>query len=223
MKTIAYLRKSTDDQPNTLEVQRDAIRRFLGHDPDQAYIERISGGAPLEKREVLLEAIDALGKGDTLVIWKHDRVARSTLNSAMVGAMVEKRGAVLRSTDGVGNDDTPESKLLLDMQRAIAEYERALIRLRTKAALAAKRRRGEKTGGSRPYGFNVMGGYEGEPLWLQEKPSEQDVIKRMAMMREMGQSYRQIAETLTGLNIPGPSGGLWHGKTVNRILNRSSA
>jgi DNA invertase Pin-like site-specific DNA recombinase len=137
MANILYIRVSTNEQHLGVEAQRTAATAFLGQPADREYLAMgISGGAPLEERLVLLDAITSLSPGDTLVVAKRDRLARDTLIAALLEKQVEKAGASIQSANGVGNDNTPEALLMRRMVDAFSEYERALIKARTKAALA---------------------------------------------------------------------------------------
>ena len=113
----------------------------------------VSGGAEIDKRPGLIAALEALRteRAGILVVAKRDRLARDVLVAAMVERLCQREGARIQSADGTGNGDSPEAKLLRTMIDAFAAYERALIRARTRAALAAKKARGERVGGV-PYG-----------------------------------------------------------------------
>ena len=87
----------------------------------------------------------------------------------------------------------------------------------TKAALKAKRARGEQTGGSIPYGYDV--GADG--VHLKKNTKEQIVIVFMNSLRSSGLSLRAIAQELHKRNIPTKQGKTWEGSTVSRIIKRS--
>lgn len=107
----------------------------------------VSGGLALEHRPALLAALDAIGGGDVLLIAKRDRLGRSVLNVAMIERLVERKGARIVSAAGEGTDDDgPTSVLMRQIVDSFAQYERAVIRSRTRAAMAAKKRRGERAG-----------------------------------------------------------------------------
>jgi DNA invertase Pin-like site-specific DNA recombinase len=115
--------------------------------------EEVCSVDPIDKRPALLEAIASLGKGDVLIVAKRDRFARDPIVVAMIEAAIRRRGARIVSAAGEGTEgDGPTDVLMRRIVDAFGEYERLIIKARTKAALAVKNGRGEKTGGAIPYG-----------------------------------------------------------------------
>ena len=217
-KAIAYLRCSTLRQDLSPKAQRDAIRTWAKDNGITvvAWHEDIgiSGGAELEKRPGLLAATEALrleGAG-VLVVAKRDRLARDVLTAALVERLCERTGARLVSADGTGNGDTPEAALLRSMIDAFAMYERALIRARTKAALAAKKARGERVGGI-PYGWRC-----GEDGILVEDEAEQVVVARARDLRAGGASLREIGRALLDEGRKPRTGKAWHVAVISRLV-----
>lgn len=214
MKHIAYIRVSTSKQSEGPKAQLDAIERWAasaGVEISETYSEVVSGGAPIEKRDVLMDAIEALSAGDVLVAAKRDRIGRSVLLTAIVEGMVRRRGASIAVCEGVSNDETPEAQLMRTMVDAFAEYERAIIKARTRAALASKRARGEATGGNPRYGFKKVG------KLLVEDDHEQACLARMRELRAGGMSYQAIADTMASDGLK-PRGDKWHLTSVVRAL-----
>lgn len=161
---VAYLRVSTTAIQQALgaQAQRDAITRWAessGVEVAQWFLEEVSGGAALDKRPVLLEAIATvatMGAG-SLVVQRLDRFSREPLTAALAESELRKNGASLVCADGTGGGDDPTSELIRGILLSVARFEKALIRSRIKAALAVKRSRGERLGGAPPYGFCVDG------------------------------------------------------------------
>lgn len=219
MKAVGYLRVSTEDQNLGPEAQRAAIESWAGREGVEIvawFEDRVSGAAPLDKRVELVLAIDALkdhGAG-ILVAAKRDRIARDVMLAVMIEKMVEKAGARLRTADGVGDEDSPEAVLLRRMIDVFAEYERAVIRARTKAALAVKKRRGEYVGGSR-FGYQRQG--------TAMVRSEDSALPQIEAWRKQGWSYRQIATALNEAGVETSRKGRWQANTVRRILEREAA
>ncbi len=215
MTTIAYLRVSTTSQADSgagLDAQHDACLRVAGELAGVYRDEGVSGKAGLEKRPALLEAITALGKGDTLIVAKRDRLGRDPLVIAMIEASVARKGARIVSAAGEGTDsDSPTDILMRRMVDAFAEYERLIIIARTTAALQAKKSRGERTG-SIPYGFRCDNGVD-----LIKDESEQEVIRFIVDLNSKGLSLRNIASRLTSKGYQS-RGKAWHHQTITNIL-----
>lgn len=94
----------------------------------------------------------------------------------------------------------------------IRTAKRGDISSRVKAKMREKRERGEKTGGSRPYGFDVVDG-------VLVENDEQTVIAEMRALRSQGYSYNSIAQTLNAKGTPSAGGGRWYGNSVRRVLS----
>jgi len=179
----------------------------------------VSGGLELDKRPGLLAALDALRSHNAtvLLIAKRDRIARDVLIAAMVERLAERAGAQVVSADGSGNGDSPEALLMRNIVNAFSQYERALIRSRTRAALAVKRARQERTGVV-PFGYKLAA----DGVHLEASGSEQVIIESVRQMRSEGLSIRAIAAKLNEQGIAA-RGSRWHATTVVRLLERKAA
>jgi DNA invertase Pin-like site-specific DNA recombinase len=143
---IGYARVSKSDGTQTTDLQRDALTA-AGIEPDHIYEDHASGNQ--EDRPGLESCLKALRRGDTLVIWKLDRLARSLRNLINIAHDLEQQGIGLKVLAGHGasiDTTTPQGKLVFGIFAALAEFERELIRERTVAGLAAARARGRKGG-----------------------------------------------------------------------------
>jgi DNA invertase Pin-like site-specific DNA recombinase len=139
---IGYARVSTDGQ--TLDAQHVAL---IAAGTEKVYSEKISGA--VTDRKALARAIDALGPGDTLIVTRLDRLARSTRDLLNVLDTIAKAGAGFRSiADTWADTTTPHGRLMLTVLGGLAEFERELIRARTaegrKRAIARGVRFGRK-------------------------------------------------------------------------------
>ena len=122
---IGYARVSTDGQ--TLDAQHAALRAAGA---EKVYSEKISGA--VTDRKALARAIDALGQGDTLIVTRLDRLARSTRDLLNVLDTIAKAGAGFRSiADTWADTTTAHGRLMLTVLGGLAEFERELIRART--------------------------------------------------------------------------------------------
>jgi DNA invertase Pin-like site-specific DNA recombinase len=141
---IGYARVSTEDQK--LDLQTDALARE-GVAASRIYSDKASGG-PGVVRPGFAAAMKACRAGDTLVVWKLDRLGRSLLEVLEVCQRLEKKGAGLRVITDKIDTTTAMGRFVLHILAALAEMERGLIVERTKAGLAAAKARG-KVGGRR--------------------------------------------------------------------------
>lgn len=216
MAAYAYIRVSTDQQSQSgagLDAQEDACRRAAGELAGVFRDEGVSGKTGLDKRPALLEAIAELHKGDVLIVAKRDRLGRDPLVVAMIEASVKRKGARIVSAAGEGTDgDSPTDILMRRMVDAFAEYERLVIGARTKAALQAKKSRGERIG-SIPYGFRLSPNEKS----LVKDENEQKAIALIAQLRDHGLSLRNIAARLNQLGYKSRGDG-WHPQTIKNIL-----
>lgn len=136
---LGYARVSTVDQDPQLQLNALAAAGC-----DRIWTDYASGS--LASRPQLDQAVDHLRAGDTLVVWKLDRLGRSIRHLIEMAAMLEARGVDLRSlTEGI-DTTTPAGRLYFNVMAAVAEFERDLLRERTHAGLAAARAKGRRGG-----------------------------------------------------------------------------
>lgn len=141
-KRIGYARVSTDDQ--NLDLQRDALLRA---ECSTLYEETASGKSA--QRSELESCRKALRAGDTLVVWRLDRLGRSLSDLVKIIGELEQEGVAFESLCERIDTGSAAGKLQFHVFAALAEFERNLIRERTQAGLAAARARGRK-GGRKP-------------------------------------------------------------------------
>lgn len=225
MNGIIYTRVSTGDQAESgagLAAQVAAIEAYAaragititGRFEDAG----MSGAAGIEDRPGLAAAIGALRRGDVLMVAKRDRLGRDVMLTMTIERMVGRRGASVVSADGIGNGDGAADAFMRTVMDAAAQFERGLIRARTRAAMQAKRRAGERTG-EMPFGWTL--GIDGK---LEPVAQEQEVIRRIEALRADGMSYRAIAQVLTDAGFTTKKGVTkWSHTTVKSILTRQAA
>lgn len=208
-RAVGYIRVSTEEQHLGPEAQRSALERWAaaeGVDVVVWFVDHQSGGDAISKRLVLSEAITAVGSHEAgiLLVAKRDRLARDSMNAAMLDAAVERQGGVVRSAAGEGTEgNDPTHILFRRMVDAFAEYERLIIAARTKAALAVLKRQQKRTG-SLPLGFVED---EGGRIYERQEWAEARRIARQ--MREDGSPPRDIATMLSGR-------GLWPSRRAGK-------
>src|SRR5271156_4091433 len=139
---IGYARVSTVDQ--NLALQRDALTEA---GCEKIFTEQMSGG--VTDRPALHDALEFARSGDTVIVWKLDRLARSMKQLIETIENLRVRGIGFRSLTEALDTTTAQGRLVFHMFGALAEFERSLIRERTQAGLAAARRAG-RTGGRPP-------------------------------------------------------------------------
>lgn len=170
---IGYARVSTRDQ--NLELQLDALTQA---GCELIYQEKVSGAlaARVELDKLLLQ----LRPGDTLYIYKLDRLGRSLKNLLDLVADLQRRGVELVSLTDAINTASAQGRLVLNLFASLAEFERELTRERTCAGLAAARARG-RIGGRRP-GLSPQ--------------AQRTAIIAATLYQEQQLSVREIAESL---------------------------
>jgi DNA invertase Pin-like site-specific DNA recombinase len=206
---FSYTRVSTEEQAdkrNGLEAQRSVIdAEATRRDWDvEHYADEGASGKSINGR--LREALQLLasGQGDGLVVAKLDRLSRSIVDAANIIEAAQAQAWSLVVLD-LGVDLTTAAGRMVAMNLVnFAQYERELISERTKAALAAKKRRGERIG--RP------------------RLATPGVVRRIVLDRNAGQSYGRIARALTNEGVLSPAGRVsWQPSTVRRIYTSASS
>ena len=136
---VGYARVSTQDQKP--ELQLDALKAA---GCEKVFVEKASGAQ--RERPELTAALDYVRDGDTLVVWKLDRLARSMKQLIETVEGLEDKGIGFRSLTEAIDTTTAGGKLVFHVFGALAEFERSIIRERTRAGLDAARARGRKGG-----------------------------------------------------------------------------
>ena len=176
----------------------------------------VSGGAELEKRPGLLEALSAIRETHSglLLAQKADRIARDVYVAELVKRELRAAGACLALVEGICGDD-PFSEMAATVMDAAARLERRMIGARTKAALAVKRGKGEKTGGDVPFGYRVRE----DGRHLEADPAAFPAMLRILELRRAGLGGRRIAKIL---EVEGfiPRGSAWVPGNVHRLADR---
>jgi DNA invertase Pin-like site-specific DNA recombinase len=239
-----YRRVSTDHQDNSLEVQEAMNSEYckrmgiptLGQDytdPD------ISGSIPFIEREGGKALLARLAFGDIkhLVTAKQDRLGRDTLDTIATIRKIWELGITPHfPAEGGAFPRTPQNELLFEIKASVAQYERNLIRDRTRAVMSHKFHRGELTGNV-PFGFDCLYTFadgstvvspkalnarelRGKPISkvLIDNPTEQAVIRSMAQWRAGGWKLERIAEYLNSTGQPTKLGCQWRAGNVLSVL-----
>jgi DNA invertase Pin-like site-specific DNA recombinase len=136
---VGYARVSTHEQNPAL--QTDALKQA---GCQKVFEDKISGAKAA--RPGLAAALEYVRRGDTLLVWRLDRLGRSLEDLIEIVGGLEKRGVGFKSLQEAIDTTTSGGRLIFQIFGALAEFERNLIRERTRAGLAAARARGRKGG-----------------------------------------------------------------------------
>lgn len=209
-RLVGYVRVSTREQGDTklgLEAQRIAIdveSLRSGFEVVEVF-EDVASGTKMN-RPGLNAAMQACreGRADGIVVAKLDRLARSVVGFAHFIETAQSEGWTLVVIDLALDLSSASGRMVANVLAALAEWERDMISTRTKAALSAKKDRGEKLG----------------PAWLLPEA----VVLRISLQRELGSSLREIADMLNADRVPTAMGGKrWYASTVRHVLQREAA
>jgi DNA invertase Pin-like site-specific DNA recombinase len=173
---IGYARVSTQEQ--TLNLQQDALTKV---GCTKIFTDTASGAK--SERKGLEEALNYVRKGDTLVVWRLDRLGRSLPHLIATMTSLEERGIGFKSLTENIDTTTSGGKLIFHIFGALAEFERNLIRERTQAGLSAARARGRR--GGRPKALT------GKQLSI-----AQDLYERQHPIQEILQTLKISRATL---------------------------
>lgn len=168
---IGYVRVSTDEQNADMQIHA-LVRR--GVHPDNIHQDiGVSGVAP--RRPGREMALKQMREGDTLVVWKLDRVTRSLLDLLLLLQDLDKRGIGFVSLHDVFDTRTPMGKAMLALAGIFAELERDLIKQRTEAGIARAKARGVRFGQPTKITDDIRTKID---AWLYEGLSVPAIVKR---------------------------------------------
>lgn len=203
----------------SIETQLDLCRDYCkrkGYAEAAVFEDRaLSGGE--EDRPGLWNALEALKRGDILIAYKLDRLARDVYLAELIQREADKRGATVEAVEGGVNGDTPEQRMIRQVLQAFAEYERKVIAARTRAAMLRHQASGRRMSAQTPYGWTVD---PQNPARMIQEPGEQTVIGRIVRLHQDGLGLRQIARELDETGIPARTGA-WYHTTIKGILDRA--
>lgn len=171
---IGYARVSTDDQ--NLDLQKDALTKI---GCERILEDHLSGAK--DQRPGLQKAFDYARKGDTLVVWRLDRLSRSLKDLIEMVNLLDEKGIGLKSIHESIDTSSSSGKLIFHFFGALAEFERNLIRERTQAGLQAARARGRS--GGRPKSLNSDKMALAIKLYDEKKHSVGQICKMMEISR----------------------------------------
>ena len=175
----------------------------------QTFADKDVSGAD-ELRPLLWQAVDALRKGDVLLCWKRDRLARDLYLMCAIRRAVKKHGGIIHTVEQGEMGTEPEDVFRDQIIDAVAELERKLISARTRAAMLQHQREGRRMSHDLPYGWIVD---PNDSKRMIEDESQEKTIAEILSMREDGKSYGAIAKYLNKNGgtkaTPWTSAGVW--------------
>ena len=184
---IGYARVSTGDQK--LHLQHDALRTA---GCDKIFDEKASGAG--DRLPARSELLDYARRGDVAVVWKLDRLGRSLRDLVEIVNALKDRGVGLCSLHESIDTTTPAGKLTFHVFAALSEFERDALRERTRAGLAAARRRGKKLGRPRslsPEQVEMARTLVANPRLSARQVAEQLGVHRATLYRSLASHDRQ--------------------------------
>jgi DNA invertase Pin-like site-specific DNA recombinase len=184
---IGYARVSTDDQK--LSLQQDALQKA---GCEEIFEDHLSGAKV--SRPGLDSALKMARAGDTLVVWRLDRLGRSLKDLIQLTETLKERSIGLHSLQESINTTSSSGQLVFHLFGALAEFERNLVRERTQAGLTAARARG-RTGG-RPKALDPNKRQLAVKLYNDRQHSIDEICQMMGISKPT--LYKYIAEEQTG-------------------------
>jgi len=180
---LGYARVSTREQE--LALQLDALNKA---GCEQIFEEKLSGAT--KERPQLQKLLVQLREGDVLVIWKLDRLARSLQDLVTLVEQIREKGAALHSLNDQIDTSTAQGKFTFHLFAALSEFERDIIRERTKAGLIAARARGRQ--GGRPRGLSKKAQYTAiiaEKLYKEGKLTVKEICEQLSIAKSTLYQY----------------------------------
>ena len=222
MRVVGYIRVSTAEQEESglgIEAQEAKVRAYCdlyGLELVELFTDAASGKNL--QREGIEAALGRLvdGAAEGLIVAKLDRLTRSVRD---LGALLEdyfKDSSLVVVAEQV-DTRTAAGRLVLNLLTSVAQWERETIGERTRDALRAKRRRGEKTGGTVPFGFDAR-----EDGRLVENRQEQLVLNQIKALRAKGYGYKRIAAALNHDGHLTKTGRAWNHVLVGNVVRKAA-
>lgn len=220
MKVIGYIRVSTTEQEDSglgLEAQEEKIRSYCGlYDLELVGICKDASSGKSLNRDGLSEALKKMQQGlaEGLICAKLDRLTRSVRD---LGTLIEDYFKDYSLFVVAEHIDTRSAagRFVANLLGSVAQWERETIGERTKEALEAKRRKGEKLGGDVQFGYDLADGGI-----LVENGHEMGVIRYIKALRDKGYGYKKIADALNDAGYTTKQGKTWSNVTVGRVVKR---
>lgn len=222
MKALGYIRVSSEGQAVegvSLETQEAKIRAYAELNDIEllrVYCDSGISGKRVGNRPALQDALAAIQRreADALIVFKLDRLSRSTMDTLAIAKRLDRRGASLHSLSEQLNTRSALGRFFFTLIASLAEMERGVIAERTAAAHAFKRQRREATGHA-PFGFALSE----DGRTLTPVAGEQAVLKKIMRLKVSGASQRAIVAKLNAKGLPAKFGGQWNRSSLRSVLS----
>ncbi len=217
MASIGYARVSTDEQ--TTDPQIDALKAA-----GCTIIHREQGSGGDRNRPELKRVLERCRRGDVLVVARIDRLARSLAHLLEIIETLDARGAGFRSLGDPIDTTSPQGRFTLQILGAVAEFERALIRERTRAGLKAARERG-RIGGNPGLRFRSAQALRAVQAAREARRDADvlrvadDILPQVRALRP-AHPWAAVADSLDRKGARRPDGGRWTGAALARAVRR---
>ncbi|BDU74897.1 recombinase family protein [Mesoterricola silvestris] len=218
LRAYGYVRVSTADQADfgvSLDAQTERIRGWCqgnGYELVEVHVDRGLSGGRCDNRPALQDALRAVGRGESLVVYSLSRLARSTRDTLLIAESLDRKGADLVSLSEKIDTTSSTGKMVFRMLAVLSEFERDVISERTSMAMKHLKQSGRYTGGFEPYGYRCVEGA------LQAVPEEREVVQLIQRFHEAGASLRTIGRRLSEVGITSRAGKPFQAIQIARIL-----
>ena len=228
-RAALYARVSTrrQEQEATIESQLDRLLSYARqHDyeipPELQFIDQAVSGKHLARPGLdRLRDVAAIGALPTLLCLSPDRLARNLGAQQVVLDELGQAAVTVIFLDQPSLGDSPQAKLLLDIQGAFAEYERVLISDRMRRGRLYHLRQGHTVPYPAPYGYHYQPAQDAQAArWLLAPAAAAVVEQVFVWYTQEGLSLGALAHRLNAHQVAGPDGPVWHPSTLGRLLRQ---
>ncbi len=225
MKAIGYTRVSTQGQADngiSLEMQETKIRAYCEfNDLDLVEIITDAGlsGKNVTGRPGVQRLLDLIQgkKVEAVVVYKLDRLGRSTMDLLEISKLLDKKNVSLHSLTEKLDTSTPHGKFFFTLTGALAEMERGIVSERTKSALGQKRANGKRISGQAEFGYEFDA--DGNVV---QNAHEQAIIAKIRQLSSQGMSIRNIQAELTREGYLSRQGNALSVATIHGIMRKAA-
>lgn len=226
-RALGYIRVSTDkqaDQGLSLGAQEAKLRSWAAtFDYELVGIESDTASAKTLERPAFQRVMEAVGQRavDVVVVAKLDRMTRSVRDLAVLMERFNKSGVDFASVAETLNSQTAAGRMVMNIIATVGQWEREAIGERTREALQHVKRLGGLAGtvpyGKRRVGFVLVNG-KPKGGTLEDDPHEQSVLRRIQELRDLGETYRGIADALNAEGFKTRKGTAWRHQYVANVV-----